>query len=273
MMPSTTEAPLAMKRPDRLWLFDVPIDLFTVRELLDHITTLALNEEKSIVTYANVHAMNLASDLGWYRDFLGSADSVFCDGFGLLWGARFLGHSVSRENRMTAPDFLDEFWCACESKELSIYLLGGKPGVVEAAIERLRAVAPSVQVSGHHGYFRKTGPENEAVLADINSKHPRILYVGLGSPLQEQWINDNISRTNATVYLPLGACLDYYTGQTKRGPKWMTDNGAEWLSRLVTEPRRLWSRYFIGNPRFLARVLILRLSLLIRGNASRISPE
>ena len=74
-------------------------------------------------------------------------------------------------------------------------------------------------------------------------------------PLQERWILDNISRIEARVFLPLGACLDFYTGTVYRGPRWMTDYGFEWLTRLIIEPQRLWERYILGNPLFLYRVL------------------
>jgi len=73
-------------------------------------------------------------------------------------------------------------------------------------------------------------------------------------PLQEQWILNNIERINARVFLPLGACLDFYTGTVYRGPEWMTNRGLEWLTRLVTEPHRLWERYVIGNPLFFYRI-------------------
>jgi N-acetylglucosaminyldiphosphoundecaprenol N-acetyl-beta-D-mannosaminyltransferase len=81
------------------------------------------------------------------------------------------------------------------------------------------------------------------------------LYVGFGMPLQEDWILRNIDQIDAKVFLPLGACLDFYTGNVYRGPRWMTNYGLEWLTRLVTEPGRLWERYVIGNPLFFYRVL------------------
>ena len=78
-------------------------------------------------------------------------------------------------------------------------------------------------------------------------------------PLQERWIIDNLDRLESRVFLPLGACLDFYTDSVPRGPRWMTDNGLEWLTRLVTQPTRLWERYIVGNPLFLYRVLRKRI--------------
>ena len=73
---------------------------------------------------------------------------------------------------------------------------------------------------------------------------------------------DNLARVHARVFLPLGACLDFYTGALRRAPAWMTDHSLEWLGRLVFEPRRLWKRYLIGNPLFLFRVLRQRVGML-----------
>jgi N-acetylglucosaminyldiphosphoundecaprenol N-acetyl-beta-D-mannosaminyltransferase len=213
-----------------------------------------------IVTYANVQTINVASKVTWFRRFLRQeASAVFCDGFGVLLGARILGHKVERKHRMTAPDFLDRLARAAGERQLSMYLLAGRPGVVDMAAIRLKRVAPHLEVRGHHGFFEKQGVENEFVLEEINATRPDILILGFGSPLQEQWLLDNKSRLRAKVCFPVGACLDYYSGYSWRGPRWLTDHGFEWLCRLVSEPIRLGQRYLLGNPRFLLRVLVQRL--------------
>ncbi|MUL34799.1 glycosyltransferase [Gloeocapsopsis sp. AAB1 = 1H9] len=208
----------------------------------------------------NVKAMNLAYELDWYRDFINNSDLVFCDGFGVLLGAILLGYDVEPTHRMTCPDYIENLGLACEQQNVSLFLLAGKPGVAEKAITQLTTVAPKLQVQGYHGYFEKSGDENEQVIQMINAFNPGVLYVGFGMPLQEHWILHNIERINARVFLPLGACLDFYTGTVYRGPEWMTDRGLEWLTRLATEPNRLWERYIIGNPLFFYRVFKERMS-------------
>jgi N-acetylglucosaminyldiphosphoundecaprenol N-acetyl-beta-D-mannosaminyltransferase len=136
-----------------------------------------------------------------------------------------------------------------------LFLLAGEPGIVEKAIKKMQVIAPNLSVSGHHGYFNKNNDENESVIAEINKFKPDVLYIGFGMPLQERWILDNFDKIEARVFLPLGACLDFYTDSVYRGPRWLTDNGLEWLTRLVTEPTRLWERYIIGNPLFFYRIL------------------
>jgi N-acetylglucosaminyldiphosphoundecaprenol N-acetyl-beta-D-mannosaminyltransferase len=115
-------------------------------------------------------------------------------------------------------------------------------------------------VAARHGFFQKSGPENEQVIVAINTFKPHLLIVGFGMPLQEAWIQANMNQIDARVIMPLGACLDFYTGRVPRGPAWLTNHGFEWLARLLTEPRRLWKRYLIGNPLFLYRVLKQRFS-------------
>jgi N-acetylglucosaminyldiphosphoundecaprenol N-acetyl-beta-D-mannosaminyltransferase len=114
----------------------------------------------------------------------------------------------------------------------------------------------------HHGYFDHTSgsPENEDVVQQINAANPDVLVVGFGMPLQEWWLKENWDRVDAGVAITLGAIFDYVSGELRRGPRFLIDNGFEWLARLLIEPRRLWRRYVVGNPIFLTRVLVQRLT-------------
>jgi N-acetylglucosaminyldiphosphoundecaprenol N-acetyl-beta-D-mannosaminyltransferase len=246
----------------RALLLGVRFDLVTVDELLAFIYDRAQREQKSVVCHVNAHGMNLAFEQPWYRRVLNQADLVFCDGFGVLAGARLMGYRVRPEHRMTCPDYFERLGVECAERDLSLFLLAGQPGVTEQAIVRLKRAAPGLRVAGHHGYFAKSGGENDAVIAAVNAFRPDILYIGFGMPIQERWVAENIARVEARVFLPLGACLDFYTGTTTRGPRWATDAGLEWLTRLLTEPQRLWRRYLLGNPLFLARVVRQRLGFL-----------
>jgi N-acetylglucosaminyldiphosphoundecaprenol N-acetyl-beta-D-mannosaminyltransferase len=237
-------------------LFNTRFHKLTVCELIEYLVQAAKQKKKTIIGHVNVRGMNFAWELPWYRDFYNKANLVFCDGFGVLLGAKLHGYSVQSKHRMTCPDYIENLALACERQGVSLFLLAGKPGVVEKAIDKLKAIAPNLKIEGHHGYFDKSGTQNDAVINRINQFKPGILYIGFGMPLQERWILDNMERIEARVFLPLGACLDFYTDSVYRGPSWMTDRGLEWLSRLVTEPRRLWQRYLFGNLLFFYRVFI-----------------
>lgn len=227
----------------------------TVNDLITYITSRAKLPQKTVIGHVNVRGMNFSWELDWYRDFLNTADLVFCDGFGVLLAAKLLGFRVQSQHRMTCPDYIENLAIACEQENVSLFLLAGKPGVTDKAIDQMKAIAPKLKVSGHHGYFQKEGEENRKVIDRINDFKPDVLYLGFGMPLQEKWIMDNKDRVDARVFLPLGACLDFYTGTVYRGPKWATSRGLEWMTRLITEPTRLWDRYVIGNPTFFYRIV------------------
>lgn len=248
-----------MRKFDEVVLLQTRFHKVTVADLISYVVEAAKVKKKTVIGNVNVRAMNFTHEFPWYKDFLNKADLVFCDGFGVLLGAKLQGYSLESVHRMTCPDYIEDLALACEKQDVSIFLLAGKPGVVDKAIDKLKVIAPNLKIEGHHGHFEKTGEENDVVIDQINEFKPEVLYVGFGMPLQERWILDNINRIDANVFLPLGACLDFYTGSVYRGPRWMTDRGLEWLARLFTEPHRLWDRYIVGNPLFFYRLLKQRI--------------
>lgn len=259
---------MKLKKFEPITLLKTRFHKLQVQELIDYIVTAATLEKKTVVGNVNVRAMNFACELPWYRNFLNKAELVFCDGFGVLLGAKICGCIVDSQHRMTCPDYIENLALACQEQGVSVFLLAGKPGVVDTAITKLKAVAPNLKIAGHHGYFAKSGPENDLIIEQINQFQPGVLYVGFGMPLQERWIADNLPKVDAKVFLPLGACLDFYTGNVYRGPRWMTDRGLEWLSRFFTEPRRLWDRYLVGNLVFFYRVISEYISDLFQQSLS-----
>ena len=89
----------------------------------------------------------------------------------------------------------------------------------------------------------------------MNAAHPHILLVGMGTPIQERWIAAHRHELDVPVVWAVGALFDFVAGVQPRGPRWMLDNGLEWLYRLRSDPRRLWQRYVVGNPLFILRVM------------------
>lgn len=238
-------------------MLGVRIHAVSLPELLTIITNAIASQEQLTVTYANVHAMNAACDHDWFRAFLNEPHTlVFCDGFGVKWGARILGYTLPQ--RFTPPDWLNQLAATASQHQISLYLIGSRPGVAAQAADTLKNAHPSVSIVGtHHGYFPKTtgNPENDTVIQAINAAQPDILIVGFGTLLQEQWIKENRQFLDTHVILAVGAAFDYVSGEVMRGPRWMTDHGLEWLARLVVEPQRLWRRYLVGNPLFLWRIV------------------
>lgn len=244
-------------------LLGTQVTILNRSQLLMELASRIRERRKSLVLSGNVHSFNLAYENPWLRHFFNQADIVRLDGAGLRLGAKILG--VDTPPRMTWADFAWELAALCEIHDFSLFFLGARPGVAEKAAQELLTRHPRLRFAGiRDGYFdkKKGSPENTAVIRQINAAQPDILVIGFGMPLQERWLSENWADLNATVTLTGGAVFDYVSGELQRAPKWMTDNGLEWLGRLLIEPRRLWKRYVVGNPLFLWRVLKQRFGWL-----------
>lgn len=237
-------------------ILGVQVHPLTVAELHAQLADLIEEGKRAQVLNVNVHGLNLAVQNSWLRDALNEAEIVFCDGAGVILGARLLGHHIPE--RITYADWMWQLAEFAAVRSYSLYFLGAKTGIAQEAANRLIDRFPDLKIVGaHDGYFNKTEghAENEDVIMDINAKRPNILLVGMGMPLQERWLYDNWSRIDANIALTGGAVFEYLSGNLRRAPTWMTNNGLEWLGRLIIEPSHLWRRYLFGNPRFLFNVL------------------
>lgn len=237
-------------------ILETRIHVLPVEELVDYIGQTISRDEKSIVANVNVHAMNIAYEMAEFRRFLNDSEIVFCDGFGVKLGAKFIGKDIPY--RYTPPDWIPLLANLCVQQGYSLFLLGAKPGVAERAMQVLERDHPGIRVVGtYHGYFDKTpgSADTRAVVEKISAARPNILILGFGMPLQEMWLRDNWPDVDSNIAITAGALLDYLAGEVYRAPRAFTDNGLEWLARLLIEPRRLWKRYLIGNPKFLWRII------------------
>ena len=247
-----------MARPvkNRVNVLGVGVDPLTVEELHAEIGRLVRERKRGLVLNVNAHCLNLCYEDSKLRDFLNGAEVVVCDGAGVMLAARILGRRIPA--RITYADWAWQLADFAAGRNFSLYFLGARPGVAQAAARRLKERYPDLEIAGvHHGYFDRS--ENEAVVKEINATAPDILLVGLGMPLQEYWLMENRHRLDASLALTGGAVFDYISGRLRRGPRLLTGSGFEWLARLLVEPRRLWRRYLVGNPLFLLRVVRQRL--------------
>jgi N-acetylglucosaminyldiphosphoundecaprenol N-acetyl-beta-D-mannosaminyltransferase len=230
-------------------------------QLINKISWFIETDNKAVIASGNIHSVNLANKTPWYMEFLNQADIIHIDGAGLNLGARILGKILPE--RSTWADFGWELAEMAAENGYSMYFLGAKPGVAALAADRLRGRFPTLRIVGtQHGYFDKTlgSKGNRTVLDAINRAKPDMLLVGFGMPLQEKWIQENYDDLQTNVIFTVGAAFDYLSGELKRAPKWMTDHSLEWLGRMLIEPKRLWQRYIIGNPLFLYKVILQKLT-------------
>ncbi|MDP9457479.1 MAG: WecB/TagA/CpsF family glycosyltransferase [Actinomycetota bacterium] len=231
-------------------LLGVRVNSLTEGGLYALIREAAVQDRRYLVLNHNLHSLYLYHHDPAFRKLYDHADYVHADGMPLVWAARLLGHGLTRENRLTSVDWLPSVLKSCASDGLRIFLLGSKPGVPEKAAARFVDDAPDLQIYTHHGYFDATpgSPENERVLREISDYRPHALMVGMGMPLQERWILENLDRLQANTIWNLGAFMDYSAGAVPTPPRWMARLGFEWLARFAAEPGRLWRRYLLEPP-------------------------
>jgi len=248
---------------DSFKILGARIHPISVEKLNSFIAKNILVHQKTIIANVNVHALNIAFITPWFRDFLNNSPIVFCDGFGVIFGARILGFKIPE--RITYADWIWQLAEFSSIRNFTFYFLGSKDGIAEKAAFRLLERFPELKINGiGNGYFDKTpgSLENEKVIERINKIKPDVLIIGFGMPLQERWLLDNWDRIDAKIALTGGAVFDYISGELQRGPKFLTNHGFEWLARLLIEPRRLWKRYLIGNPIFMWRIFKQKLGIL-----------
>lgn len=234
-------------------IFDIPIDLAAPPELLRTISAWAREGRTRRVMYVNAHVVNQSRRTPGLGEALRRADLVYCDGYGVRLAARVLDLPVP--HRMTGADWIWGLAALCEHSGQPLYLLGSEPPIAREAAARLRRWYPSLDVAGaHHGFFELDSRHNERVIEHITAHRPSIVLVGMGTPKQELWVDRYADQLGGAVVWTVGALFDYVSGHIPRAPRWLADNGLEWIFRLAIEPQRMWRRYLIGNPVFLKRV-------------------
>jgi alpha-1,3-mannosyltransferase len=235
----------------RRTILNVPVRVSSFTQAVDFLDRTFEGGERSIVAFANAHSLNLAAIDRRFRSALETA-IVFNDGVGLDIASRLLFGSPFPEN-LNGTDFVPRYMAAT-AHSFRIFLLGSKPEIVKRAAAQFARVYPRHEIVGYHsGYF---GPgENPSVTQNIRRSAADIVLVAMGNPKQELWLVDNLAATGCKLGFGVGALFDFTAGEVPRASQWMQRNGLEWLYRLYHEPRRLWSRYLYGNPRFVLRVI------------------
>ena len=168
------------------------------------------------------------------RAALSGAELVLADGVGITKAAAMLGTPL--KSRVPGIDFASNVISRLAQRGGSVYLLGAKPLVAEAAAEKLTQTYPGIVIAGtNDGYFTDDAP----VIEKINAASPDFLMVCLGSPKQELWMSANAGRLSCGLMAGLGGSLDVLAGNVQRAPETWRRLGLEWLYRVIKEPKRL----------------------------------
>jgi N-acetylglucosaminyldiphosphoundecaprenol N-acetyl-beta-D-mannosaminyltransferase len=211
---------------------------------------------KGYVCVTGVHGvMEAQRNLGFKR-ILDRAMLVVPDGTPTVWMGRWEGYR--RMGRVFGPDLMMEVCRRSVSSGVTHFLYGGNPGVAEQLKRNLEEKHPGIRVVGTFTPpFRPlSSSEKEDLQRRLSRLAPDIVWIGLSTPKQEQFMAENLASLRCKVMIGVGAAFDIHTGHVKDAPQWVKTAGMQWFHRLCQEPSRLWKRYLLNNSGFLYRAFL-----------------
>ncbi len=221
----------------------------TRREALEILRRFLAGGATHSVYFVHAATANLAFEDASYRDVINRGHLVLNDGIGMRLATRSSG-VVLNEN-LLGTDLIPLLFREPFTRLLRVFLLGGRPGVIERAAARIAEQYLQVQVVGTaHGYFASS--EEPAIVERIHRLQPDLLLVGLGNPRQEQFIDRHLAELGCRVAAGVGGLFDHFAGELRRASPWVRQWGLEWCQLLIQQPHK-WRRYLLGNPKFLWR--------------------
>ncbi len=214
------------------------------------------------ICVASVHGIITARDDRRVREILNQADIVTPDGMPLVWALRSFG--VKKQQRVYGPQLMLHLCKSAAEHGHRVFLYGGTRESLSDLRTRLLSKFPSLVIAGQYSPpFRPlTNPETEYVREVIRESEAELVFVGISTPKQEQWMHANREALPGVVMIGVGAAFDFHAGRVRQAPAWIQRNGLEWLFRLAMEPARLWRRYLLVTPRFLPLWALQRAGLL-----------
>ena len=216
----------------------------------DLLHKLSTPDRPLMLAFANAHAMNSVAESHSFFKALHSADIVLRDGSGMATLFKLLNISpgINLNGTDLIPQLLRKF------NHRGIALFGTQSPYLEQGLQTVaKKFAPESRYTSAHGFL-----EVAAYVALAAASRPSVIVLGMGMPRQEKVALALRDQLNFPCLIICGgAIIDFLGGKTPRSPTWMRRIGVEWIFRLGLEPRRLFQRYVVGNPVFLARALIL----------------
>lgn len=236
---------------DRYSVIGCKINRLTMAGALDSAIERACNEDGGYICFANVHACVTARERGTFMKLINNSFMSLPDGKPVYWVGKFKG-CINLE-QIPGPDFFLALLKINKSPSLRHYFYGGSQEVLDKLFENIKTNNPKAQIVGTESPpFRKlSDAEIECSLNRIRAAKPNFVWVGLGAPKQEIWMEKHWEELKPAVLLGVGAAFDFHAGAVQRAPRWVQHLGLEWLHRLLQEPGRLWKRYFYTNSMFL----------------------
>lgn len=243
----------------RLYFLNGQFDPLTLPQTVDAVFHLLATGRRGWLCTVNVAILMMMRSDAWLQQFVDRAALVVADGQPIIWCARWLGQSLPA--RVAGVDLVDAICERAAREGRRVFLLGATNQIVAATAQRLCARHRDLQIEYANGYFTKDEAPGRA--DRIRTSGAAILFVGMGVPRQERFLEEHWNRLGVGMAIGVGGSFDVVAGLRARAPLWLQELGGEWLFRLIQEPRRLFMRYFVTNSQFIWLVLC---ALLKRGH-------
>jgi N-acetylglucosaminyldiphosphoundecaprenol N-acetyl-beta-D-mannosaminyltransferase len=229
-------------------------------EIVNVIDEIITKRKKISISYANVNVILKYNKSKELRKNLDSFSLIFSDGIGVYLTSKVLYGKKGLDFRITGTDLYYYILNFANEKNVKCFFFGGSIDAVNLLSDTLQTKFPNVQISGI--LPRETDFKMETI-EKIRNSNADILFVGLGTPYQEEWIARYSDSINIPIQIAIGSGIEFISGAKKRAPVVFCKLGLEWLYRIYLEPKRLWKRYVFGIPIFLFKIIIFKVKLLV----------
>ena len=236
-------------------ILGIDIDNIDVEEAGKITKDLIENSNKSckVIVAPNTEFIMMAQKDEEFYNILRGADLATPDSVGVMIGGKL--QKKPFKQRIPGQMYFRKVLEVGEKEGWTFYLLGGKDDVPELATENIRKLYPNIKIVGYHeGFFEKDSEED--VIAEINTLKPNVLFVAMGAPIQEKWIEKHKHELNVDVAAGQGGTFDYEAGKIKRAPIIFQKLGIEWFWRLMLQPARIFR--MIVLPIYLMKIVFTK---------------
>jgi len=233
-------------------LFGLPIVDETIDEAAHYVIDQIHGTGPRSLFFVNAHTLNNALADPAYYSVLARASRVYGDGAGVRWAARNRG--LRLKSNLNGTDLIPQVMT--NGRNLRCFLVGSSPERTERIANEFRRRFPTVELVGaHHGYLDADG--SRKVAETINASGANVVLVGMGNPLQENWIDRYGGGMPNALCIGVGGLLEYWSGALERAPAWVRKAGLEWVHIMLRQPWKA-KRYLVGNPLYIMRALLHR---------------
>lgn len=231
-------------------VLDVLFDNVTLLDMREHIMRYMHTDTpyNLFVVTANPEIVHYASEDPLYQNIINKADYIIPDGTGIVKAARILGHPL--QERVPGIEVMEQCLDIADIEKRKVFLLGATSPVVEKAARRIKKQYPQLEIQTHHGFIDITDPKVVEMIREFN---PDFIFVGMGYPKQEQWIQHNRHHFDHTMLMGVGGSIDVFSGEVKRAPYVWRALNLEWVYRGITDIKRI--HRFKRIPKFVFAVL------------------